>query len=349
MTYCPSVSVIIPTYNRAHLLGRAIESAFAQIRDSDEIIVIDDGSKDHTESVVREYRGSIRYIKTANVGAGAARNRGIREAKGDLVAFLDSDDEWMPGKLELNRQLMTALPDVLFCFSEMAVTMPNGSVERRYLRTWHKNPLTWDEILAPGHSFSTIASLPRGIEDFNVYVGSLYVLLAQALYMFTSTVVVRRREAGDSLRFDEDIPTYEDWICYGRIAKKGLGAYLDTETAWQHGHAGQRLTDADELKTATTRIAILERLWGSDAEFLRQHGDVYQRVYNEQCLQKVKNLLAIGSVTQARAELRHCHHRPTSYQVLVSLPAWLVRSLVKARRWWKALTRWSRKQEMAKT
>ena len=113
-----SVSIVIPTYNRAHLVSRAVNSALQQCAPGDEVIVVDDGSTDSTGIVLAEFGERIRYIRKENGGAGAARNRGIREARNPLVAFLDSDDEWMPGKIELQRQFMQARPDVLFCFSD---------------------------------------------------------------------------------------------------------------------------------------------------------------------------------------------------------------------------------------
>jgi glycosyltransferase involved in cell wall biosynthesis len=101
-----AVSVILPTYNRAQLIERAIRSVLAQTFASFELVVIDDGSTDRTEDLVREFRdGRIRYIKMPErKGAGAARNAGIRIANADLIAFQDSDDEWMSTKL--NEQLL---------------------------------------------------------------------------------------------------------------------------------------------------------------------------------------------------------------------------------------------------
>src|SRR4051812_41806571 len=103
------VSVVIPTHNRERLIGRALRSALCQIRPEDEILIIDDGSTDGTEQVVRQFRDCrIRYIWQKNAGAGAARNRGATEATGELLAYLDSDDEWLPSKITLQRRFMTA-------------------------------------------------------------------------------------------------------------------------------------------------------------------------------------------------------------------------------------------------
>lgn len=97
----PKVSVVIPTYNRANKVGKTIESALAQTVADLEVIVIDDGSSDDTGLVLREAFGDrIRYFAQPNQGASVARNRGIEQARGEWIAFLDSDDLWEKDKLE---------------------------------------------------------------------------------------------------------------------------------------------------------------------------------------------------------------------------------------------------------
>lgn len=97
----PTVSVIIPTYNRAHLVGRSIQSVLNQTYQDFEIIVVDDASTDNTEEVVKSFNDPrICYIRhKQNHGGSAARNTGIRTARGEYIAFLDSDDEWLPNKV----------------------------------------------------------------------------------------------------------------------------------------------------------------------------------------------------------------------------------------------------------
>ena len=99
----PKVSVIIPTYNRAQLLSRAIRSVLAQTYENFELIVVDDGSKDNTEEIIKNFNDSrIKYFKhVINLGGSAARNTGIENSTGNYIAFLDSDDEWLEKKLEL--------------------------------------------------------------------------------------------------------------------------------------------------------------------------------------------------------------------------------------------------------
>jgi glycosyltransferase involved in cell wall biosynthesis len=98
----PMVSVVIPTYNRAHLVSRAIQSVLDQTYRDFELIIVDDGSTDNTEEVVRAFHDArIIYLKQpSNRGVSAARNAGIKAAQGNYIAFQDSDDEWLPQKLE---------------------------------------------------------------------------------------------------------------------------------------------------------------------------------------------------------------------------------------------------------
>lgn len=96
----PTVSVVIPAYNAEGFLARAIRSVLAQTRPPSEIVIVDDGSTDRTREIAESFGASVRCIRQNNRGAAAARNRGIEESKGSFIAFLDSDDEWLPERLE---------------------------------------------------------------------------------------------------------------------------------------------------------------------------------------------------------------------------------------------------------
>jgi glycosyltransferase involved in cell wall biosynthesis len=125
----PTVSIIIPTYNRAHVLGRAIRSVLAQTYQDFELIIVDDGSTDNTERLVKSFNSKkIRYIRhRENKGPAAARNTGIRSAKGDFIAFQDSDDEWVSEKLEKQmRALATAPPEVGIVYTSVYITTKNN-------------------------------------------------------------------------------------------------------------------------------------------------------------------------------------------------------------------------------
>lgn len=105
MTKNPIISVIIPTYNRANLIDQAIQSVLNQTYQNFEVIIVDDGSTDYTKEVIRKFQERdkrVKYIRhEKNRGGSAARNTGIKAAKGEYIAFLDSDDEWLPEKINL--------------------------------------------------------------------------------------------------------------------------------------------------------------------------------------------------------------------------------------------------------
>ena len=106
-----SVSVVIPTFNRGHTLNRAIDSVLGQTLLPSEIIVVDDGSTDGTEELISKEYSSVSYIKTNNRGVSAARNLGMKAAKSDWFAFLDSDDQWLPHKLEKQFECLSCSGD----------------------------------------------------------------------------------------------------------------------------------------------------------------------------------------------------------------------------------------------
>jgi glycosyltransferase involved in cell wall biosynthesis len=113
-----SVSVIIPTYNRAHTLSRAIDSVLSQTLPPMEIIVIDDGSEDDTSRLMSKQYGQCTYHYQANQGVSSARNLGIEMARGEWIALLDSDDRWLPKKLQLQLESLTRSPRYRLCHTE---------------------------------------------------------------------------------------------------------------------------------------------------------------------------------------------------------------------------------------
>jgi len=109
------ISVVIPAFNAGRFIRRTIDSILGQTYRDYEIIVVDDGSSDDTAELVKSYGAKVRYIYQENAGDGPARNTGIQAAKGEWIAFLDHDDEWLPEKLELQMELLSRNSDLLWC------------------------------------------------------------------------------------------------------------------------------------------------------------------------------------------------------------------------------------------
>ena len=112
------VSVIIPTYNRGHLLAEAIDSVLSQTYNDLELIVVDDGSQDETKEIVSSYSSQVIYLYQKHRGVSAARNRGIEQAQGEYLSFLDSDDLWLKKKLNLQMEYLKSHPETLICYTD---------------------------------------------------------------------------------------------------------------------------------------------------------------------------------------------------------------------------------------
>ena len=141
----PTLSVIIPNYNRADLIGETLDNVLAQTRAPDEVIVVDDGSTDNSIEVSERYGDRITLIRQANAGPGAARNRGLAAARGELIQFMDSDDLWSLGKLEAQeRALATSEAD--FAYSPWLQARLEGG------RARHADPVIQQHPLPPSRS-----------------------------------------------------------------------------------------------------------------------------------------------------------------------------------------------------
>jgi glycosyltransferase involved in cell wall biosynthesis len=207
----PKVSVILPTYNRATLLGTAIESVLGQSFQDLELIVVDDGSADDTEKLVRRYQDSdarVRYLRQANRGISAAMNAGIHAASGQLIARLDSDDLWLPDLLETEVSILEARPEIGLVYS------------RGQWMDQDLNPLATTVGQTLHFPNDTLGSMLWGDATCNI-------------------TVVARRECFDRAGFfDEALATSEDWDMWLRTAFHYDFVFVDRVLAHVRRHEG---------------------------------------------------------------------------------------------------------------
>jgi glycosyltransferase involved in cell wall biosynthesis len=329
----PSISVIIPTYNRAHLVPRSIRSALQAVQPGDEIIVVDDGSTDNTPAALAEFGDKIRFLPLPHAGPGATRNAGIRAGTKELVAFLDSDDGWDADKLAMQRAFMAARPNIVYSYTNLRVQEADGKVFPNYLEVWRgEGRRPYDEVLGPAERFSSIATLPAGRGDFSVFTGDLYPHLMHTFFVSSITMIVRRELAGDAFRYAEDVYYLEDLECFGRLARMGPVAYLDVDTATQFGHGGPRLTDQNTEVLTRARLTVLDRVWGQDRAYQEKNGQHYKEVMRELRLTLVRWLLVQGRTRDAGEVIRQIENCPLSMRILASLPGLITQGLLGLRR-----------------
>jgi glycosyltransferase involved in cell wall biosynthesis len=287
------VSVILPTYNRAQLVCEAIESVLSQTYPYFEIIVVDDGSTDYTSEVLEKYKDKIIYIYQENKGPGDARNRGITEAKGNYIAFLDSDDIWFDHKLELQVAIMEKIPDIGFLSSDFCILKKDGENIHYGLRTWHKNVIPWRDIYEKSIRYSSLnLSIIAPERDFDIFIGNLYYPLLIEPYVLPSSAMVRRECIGDDARFAEGIFLYEDWEFFAKLSRNYDAAFLNIETVYNRGHSDEaRLTHCGIAKHAVNRLGLIERVWKSDKLFSKRYSDEIKKIEGEQLLILIKEFL----------------------------------------------------------
>lgn len=327
------ISVIIPTHNRAHLIPRALRSALRAIEPGDEIIVVDDGSTDTTEAALEPFRDRIRYLRKENGGPGPARTHGILAARHALVSFLDSDDEWMPDTLRILRSLMKARPDLVACFGDFAMKDEEGRIHPKYLVNWNDTGQPWTELFGSPVTYSSLATLPEGRDDFNVFIGDAYLPMSFGAAIPVWTSVARRVINGSVVVFPEDQPVAAEWEYFGKIVREGPTAFLDCDVAWNHGHSGPRVTNTGgAYGLYTARIRITERVWGRDPAFLAKHGQLYKDVMARAYMTRARWLLSRGRMAEAREDLAASRSRSIPLSLFSMLPGRVARGIGELRR-----------------
>lgn len=229
------ITAIIPTYNRAAHLERAIGSVLAQRRACDELIVVDDGSTDQTQALLARLAAGcsipIRVLRQDNRGAAAARNLGIRMARGSLLAFLDSDDWWLPGKLAVQAAAMEARPELLISHTR---------------EIWHRGGQRVNQ------------KKKHDPPDGDVFAASLGMCVVGM-----STVVARRQFFDRYGLFDEDLPCCEDYDLWLRAGSREPFLLAPQPLTGKEGGRPDQLSEIHRMGMDVFRIRSLVNLLDS--------------------------------------------------------------------------------------
>ena len=232
----PKVSVIIPTHNRAHFIADTIQSVLDQTFSDFEIIVVDNESTDNTKQVVDGFKDSrIKYIYQENRGVANARNNGIKASSGEYIAFLDSDDMWLPENLELKVKMLDSYPDAALVSSDYYIF--DSDTGANLGRFWDNRP------------FRHLLKLDKGVRQ----------PLAFATLLTPSVVMARRRIFIDEVGyFDESLQFSEDWDIWLRILPRFPIRVIDMPVA-RYRHHDAQYSDENPVRRYLCGIAMLNK------------------------------------------------------------------------------------------
>ncbi len=229
----PTVSVVIPAYNRQAYLPECLDSVLAQDFPDAEIIVVDDGSTDGTQDVLGRYGGRVASIRQANAGVSAARTAGIRAARSNLIAFVDSDDKMLPGRLQRQYAFMQEHPDVAAVSGNIVIQGMEDS----------------DFLAGAGVTFSG--------RDYVIYDHAFPMLLKRN-FMANPGAMFRRDRFFEIGGFDIPLlrSNSEDWDLWLRLSRRWGLACLNWPCTWVRRHAGNISSTTAEVES---KLAVVEK------------------------------------------------------------------------------------------
>lgn len=263
----PLVSVVIPSYNYGQYVGQAVESALAQTYSNVEVIVIDDGSQDDTKDRLAPYGNRIRYVYQENQGLSAARNTGIREARGEYVAFLDSDDAVHPRKLELQLAHLLKHPEVDLIATEMV----------------SEEPIQWMEVAdcevpATAISLEAMAIKPR---------------------FAPSSVVANKKCFAAVGTFDTALRSVEDREMWLRIATQFKMARIELPLTWYRITPGSMSTNPERMEHF--ELLVLNRAFAFPQ--LRDNKRVHRLAFSHCYRSSAYTFYSVGRYREALSRL----------------------------------------------
>ncbi len=204
------ISVVIPSHNRADLLPRCIDSVLAQSLPPHEVILVDDGSRDHTPALIAEHYPQVRYLRQENRGVSHARNRGIEAAGGDWIALLDSDDAWLPEKLQRQALELARMPEAPLCHTE---------------EIWIRNGVRVNAMKKHAKSG-----------------GWIFRRCLPLCAISPSAALIRKELLLELGGFDETLPACEDYDLWLRICARYPVAFVDTPLTVKYGGHDDQLS-----------------------------------------------------------------------------------------------------------
>jgi glycosyltransferase involved in cell wall biosynthesis len=267
-----SVSLVIPTFNHARLLGEAIDSALAQTLGGVDVVVVDDGSTDDTPAVLTRYAGRIRVLRQSNRGLAAARNAGLAAARGTYVAFLDADDVVAPAKLAVQVAALERAPTVGWTYCDVLI-----------------------ETAATG---ATVTASERFGYAARALDGWLFPELIHGNFIPAIAPLIRRTALEAAGGFDERLTALEDWDLWLRLALIAEARYTPEVLVRYRIHPGG--LSEDRARMDRNRFHVLDKLGRTRPAAVESLGSVGRRIIADTHNWLGKEAYAAGDWSEAR-------------------------------------------------
>lgn len=270
----PEVSVVIPAFNAARFLAEAIDSVLAQRYSRFEVVVVDDGSTDATAIILTTYGDRLRVLRQANGGLAAARNAGIRIARGNWIVLMDADDICSLDRVSLQVRALQRHPDAVLCCSDFSAFDADGAVSpshgARYYSSIAKAPQGLDSL------FPNRESMPVGSAESNEHVvlrfGRVYEQIAFGNFVHPPTVMFRRHAYEAVGGFDESIRYNSDWEFLTRLSRIGSFVHLDRPLLAYRLSQGQMSSRNSNLGAgAEDLVSAAAKVWAADPQLGLKH------------------------------------------------------------------------------
>ena len=328
-----TVSIVIPAYNCEGTIVEAVESCLAQSYTDREVIVIDDGSTDGTFERVSRIPG-VRAVRKANGGVASARNAAMREAKGDLIAWMDADDVMHPDRIALQVAVLREHPGAVLASSDFSA-FRDGEPDfdpshitsyYRAVRVTGSAGGLYDRDAAPVQ----LEGAPR-----RVHLGRAYERLLRGNFIHPPTVLVRRSTWERAGGFDESLRYGCEYDHLLRVARQGDFAYIDAPLLRYRRSATQLSHAASHGRMPLDTIRILDKLRREDPQLARREARVFRQRYARAFVESSEMSIAAGRARAAALLARSLPFGPSPVEVSrvaakIILPAPVVAALKKA-------------------
>jgi len=292
----PSVSIVIPAYNVATYIGETLDSVFQQTFTDYEVIVVNDGSPDtvELEKAIEPYIDQVRYIKQKNLGAGAARNEGLRVAQGKFIAFLDADDRWLPDYLEEQLKFIRENNFDLVCADAMHFG-DSPLAGKTYMETYMKTAPSVGEV-----SFLGLVSTEQSL--------------------ITSGIVARRAPILEVGLFDEALRNSQDFDLWLRLARHGARLAYQRKLLLRY-RCHENSLSGDEINRSKRQLRVYDKIENSFELTPEERPAVVKAIEGRRALLEFelgKVYLEQGDFKNSSAAFSKANHLGKSWKTVVA-------------------------------